>query len=127
MSDLFILYLRLVITYHSCDTSIHIQLCTIFCWLLFLKLCYCVACVLPLEKAVLISSVECPLCCLGLHVQWNLCIMDRLEAIHKCPDNQGVLIIHMIKHHLGPQLSMWIIQVSILSSVLINRFHCISL
>ena len=29
----------------------------------------------------------------------------------------------MIKHHLGPQLSVWIMQVSLFSSVLINRFH----
>ena len=30
-------------SYHSCDIhSIHIQLWTIFCWLLLLKLCFCV-------------------------------------------------------------------------------------
>ena len=44
--------------------SIHIQLCMIFCWLLHLKLCYYD---FPLEKAVLISSVEYTLCC------WDLC------------------------------------------------------
>ena len=31
----------------------------------------------------------------------------------------------MIRHHLGPQPSVWIMQVSLFSSVLINRFHCI--
>ena len=28
-------------------------------------------------------------------------------------------------YHLGPQLGVWIMQVSTFSSVLINRFHCI--
>ena len=32
----------------------------------------------------------------------------------------------MIKHHLGPLLGVWIMQVSLFSSVLINRFHCIT-
>ena len=32
----------------------------------------------------------------------------------------------MIMHHLGPQLGVWIMQVSTFSSVLINRFHCIA-
>ena len=31
----------------------------------------------------------------------------------------------MIMCHLGPQLGVWIMQVSTFSSVLINRFHCI--
>ena len=48
--------------------------------------CVCFYC---MDKAILISSVECPSCCLELHMQWNLCIMNTLEAIHKCPDNQG--------------------------------------
>ena len=30
----------------------------------------------------------------------------------------------MIKCHLGPQPSVWITQVSLLSSVHTNRFHC---
>ena len=30
----------------------------------------------------------------------------------------------MIMYHLGPQLGVWIMQVSTFSSVLINRFHC---
>ena len=30
----------------------------------------------------------------------------------------------MIRHHLGPLLNVWIMQVSLFSSVLINRFHC---
>ena len=30
----------------------------------------------------------------------------------------------MMKHHLGPQLGVQIMQVSTFSSVLINRFHC---
>ena len=29
----------------------------------------------------------------------------------------------MIMYHLGPQLGVWIMQVSTFSSVLINRFH----
>ena len=32
----------------------------------------------------------------------------------------------MIMYHLGPQLGVWIMQVSTFSSVLINRFHCTS-
>ena len=32
----------------------------------------------------------------------------------------------MKKGHLGPQLSVWIMQVSIFSSVHINRFHCMA-
>ena len=32
----------------------------------------------------------------------------------------------MIMYHLGPQLGVWIMQVSTFSSVLINRFHCIT-
>ena len=31
----------------------------------------------------------------------------------------------MIMYHLGPQLGVWIMQVSTFSSVLINRLHCI--
>ena len=30
----------------------------------------------------------------------------------------------MIKCHLGPQLGVWIMQVSLFSSVYIDRFHC---
>ena len=61
-------------------------------------------------------------------IQWNLCIMDTLGP------TKSVLIIkvswfsrsvYMIKHHLGLELSVWILQVSLFSSVLINRFHCI--
>ena len=33
----------------------------------------------------------------------------------------------MIKCHLGPPLSAWIMQVSSFSSVHINRFHCIAI
>ena len=33
----------------------------------------------------------------------------------------------MKKGHLGPQLSVWIMQVSLFSSVHINRFHCTSI
>ena len=33
----------------------------------------------------------------------------------------------MIMYHLGPQLGVWIMQVSTFSRVLINRFHCISM
>ena len=85
--------------------SIHIKLCTIFCWLFFLKLCYCV---LLLEKVILIGSVECPSCCLELHGR-TFCIMNTLGT--------SVLIIkvfwlsrsvHMLKHLLWPQLSVWI-------------------
>ena len=32
----------------------------------------------------------------------------------------------MKKDHLGPQLSVWFMQVSLFSSVHINRFHCIT-
>ena len=31
------------------------------------------------KLAILISSVECLSCCLKLHMQWNLCIMDTIE------------------------------------------------
>ena len=47
----------------------------------------------------------------------------HLGTSQKCPDYQGVLIFHMIMYHLGPQLGVWIMQVSTFSSVLINRFH----
>ena len=47
----------------------------------------------------------------------------HLGTNKKCPDYQ-VLIFQVIKHHLGPSLSVWIMQVSLFSSVLINRFHC---
>ena len=33
----------------------------------------------------------------------------------------------MIKCHLGPELSVWIMQVSSFSSIHIKRFHCINL
>ena len=51
----------------------------------------------------------------------------HLGTNKKCPDFQGVLIsrsFYMKKCHLGPQLSIWIIQVSIFSSAHINRSHC---
>ena len=34
--------------------------------------------------------------------------------------------VYIIMYHLGPQLAVWIMQVSTFSSVLINRFHCIN-
>ena len=37
---------------------------------------------------------------------------------------QGVLVIYMIKSHLGLQLSVWIMQISLFSSAHVNRFHC---
>ena len=45
----------------------------------------------------------------------------------KYPDYQGVLIFQVVlykKYNLGPHLSVWIMQVSIFSSVHISRFHC---
>ena len=74
--------------------SIYIQLCIIFCWLLLLKLCYCV---LLLKKAILIGSI----------VAWSctvepLCTMVTLGAIHKWPDNQGVLIIQVSSYAKAP-------------------------
>ena len=57
--------------------------------------------------------------------------MDRhLGTDQKGPDYQGVLIFQIIlyeKCHLGPQLSVWIMQMSLFSSVHINRFHCIAI
>ena len=50
-----------------------------------------------------------------------------LGTNQKCPDYQGVRFsrsVYMMIYHLGPQLGMWIMQVSTFSSVLINRFHC---
>ena len=46
----------------------------------------------------------------------------------KCPDYQGVLIFqvsYMQMGTLGPLPSVLIIEVSLFSRVLINRFHCI--
>ena len=51
----------------------------------------------------------------------------HLGTRKKRPDYDGVLIFQVIlkeMFHLGPQLSVWIMQVSIFSSVQINRFHC---
>ena len=48
----------------------------------------------------------------------------HLWTSQKFPDYQGVLIFQVIMYHLGPQLGVWIMQVSTFSSVLINRFHC---
>ena len=52
-----------------------------------------------------------------LLVQWNLCTFGHLETNQNCPDYQGVLIfqvsLYMKRHHLGPQLNMWIMQVSL--------------
>ena len=47
--------------------SIHVQLCTIFCLLLHMKLC----CLLSafIREGFLISSVECPRCCWELYMQ----------------------------------------------------------
>ena len=53
----------------------------------------------------------------------------HLRTRKKCPDYQGVLIFQVVlykKYHLGPQLIGWIMQVSIFSSIHINRFHCTS-
>ena len=58
-------------------------------------------------------------------LQWNLCIMDTL-GLKKYPDYQGVLIFQVVlyeKCHIRPQLSVWIMQESLFSSVHINRFH----
>ena len=49
----------------------------------------------------------------------------HLGTSQKCPDYQGAWSVYMIMYHLGPQLGVWIMQVSTFSSVLINRFHCI--
>ena len=79
----------------------------------------------PLERK-LFSSMQ-----LNVHHVAESCTvepLDTLGAIHKCPDNQGVSrSLHMLKHHLGPQLSVCIMQVSIFSSILISRFHCTSI
>ena len=48
--------------------------------------------------------------CITLHrhnivdtgLQWNLCIMDTLGQIHKCPDYQGVLIIQVSLYDKAP-------------------------
>ena len=40
--------------------------------------------------------------------------------------NVQIILIFMIMYHLGPQLGVWIMQVSTFSSALINRFHCIT-
>ena len=52
----------------------------------------------------------------------------HLGTLHKCPDYRDILIFrsfNMIKCHLGPQLSVWIMQVSLFSSAHINKFHCV--
>ena len=45
----------------------------------------------------------------ALEIQWNLCIMDTLEPTTKS--------FYMIKCHLVPQLSVWIMQVLVLSNI----------
>ena len=54
-------------------------------------------------------------------------IMNTLgptKSVHSINDFPGRFI--MIKCHLGPQLSDWIMQVSSFCGVHINRFHCTS-
>ena len=53
----------------------------------------------------------------------------HLGTDKKCPDYQGVLIFQVIlydKVHLLSQLSVWIMQVSLFSSLHNYRFHCIT-
>ena len=62
--------------------------------------------------------------CRHLLIQWNLSIMDTfgpaksVQIIKVSRFSRSVYII------MGPQLSVWIMQASTFSSVLINRFHC---
>ena len=56
--------------------------------------------------------------------------MDTLIGTSKkCPDYQGVLIFQVSLYDKAPfgtiTISVWIMQVFIFSSVLINMFHCI--
>ena len=107
--------------------SIHVQLCMIFCLLLHMKLC----CLLSasIREGFLISSAECPRCCWELYMQYNLCIMDTLELFISVLIIRLYLIIQVslqvnAKAHFGTMTSLWIMQVSLFSSILIKRFHC---
>ena len=60
------------------------------------------------------------------NIQWNLCILDTLGSTDSVLITEVSRSVYIIKDHLGPQLSVWIIKVSSFSSVLINRFHCIT-
>ena len=55
---------------------------------------------------------------------------EHFETILKCINLIGVLFIQVSLydklHHLRPQLSVWIMQASLFSSVLINRLYCIN-
>ena len=67
-------YIQRPSTYHSCDKySIHVQLCMIFCLLLYMKL-WCLLSA-STREGFFISSVECPR---ELYMQYNLCIIDTL-------------------------------------------------
>ena len=81
-----------------------------------------------IREGFLISSVECLWRCLELCMQYNLCIMDTLGPFI-C-----VLIIRMsmiiqvslqmhAKHTLVPWLSVYIMQVSLFSNILIKMFY----
>ena len=52
--------------------------------------------------------------------------MDTLGPTKKCPDYQDVLILQVSLCDKAPfgAISVWIMQVSLFLSVLINRFHC---
>ena len=55
--------------------------------------------------------------------------MDTLHGSNKkCPDYQGVLIFQVSLYDKASfgiiTISVWIMQVFLSSSVLINRFHC---
>ena len=58
----------------------------------------------------------------------ELVYCGHLGTNKKCPDYQGVLIFQVSLYDKAPigtvTISVWIIRVSLFSSVLINRFHC---
>ena len=62
----------------------------------------------------------------SMGVNIHLCNMDTLRLINqKFPDNKGVLTFQVIhtKHYFEFQISMWIMQVPLFSSVHNNKFH----
>ena len=89
--------------------------------------------VVEYEALEVYTSLFARKCCIILAVEDNESVDDKLQiyrrcdntvepvcyghlgTIQKCPDYQGVLIFQVSLHHLGPQLGVWIMEVSTFS------------
>ena len=75
--------------------------------------------------------------CIHIHTYVHACThtvesvyYGHLGTTHTCPDYQGVLIFQVSlydKAPFGTITTVWIMQVSLFSNVLINKFHCTSI